>query len=107
MPCIHGYCDILQIKRLNDPGIRSSSVGSVSGFVSARSLAQLYNDALLVGQNNLSPPIISHSTWSRMTEVPIQSHDTSWARKLGILGDWRMSAAGQVRNSPKVRNKPS
>lgn len=90
-----------QIRRLNDPGIRSLSIGSVGGFASARSIAQLYNSAILTGPGNTSP-IISEAAWQHMYQHTSAHEQGGLFKRLGISSNWTMTAAGQSRNSPKV-----
>ena len=86
---------------MNDPGIRSLSVGSVSGFASARSVAELYNRAILVGADSTSPHL-SENTWLHMFQhFPTVEHG-SFLKTIGLANNWTMTAAGQIRNSPKV-----
>ena len=104
MGCLYNFMvyHTFQVTRLNDPGIRSTSVGSVSGFSSARALAQLYNDAVLAGQNNKSTSI-SKQTWTKISQPVNVLESNNFAVQLGLISNWTKSAAGQVRTSPKVR----
>lgn len=91
------------MKRLNDPMIRSSSVGYVSGFASATALAQLYNNAILSGPDD-KPAIISGETWDKMSRPVSTIPHTNLAVQLGLISNWTISAAGQIRSSPKVKS---
>ncbi|XP_067939705.1 beta-lactamase domain-containing protein 2-like [Watersipora subatra] len=93
------FTEINSIRRLNDPGIRSLSIGSVAGFASARAIAKLYNSAILVGPNNTSPSI-SEDTWLHMHGIP-HIHKKRLLKKIGVASNWTMTAAGQMRTSPK------
>lgn len=92
---------VLQITRHNDPEVRLSSLGSLSGFSSARGLAQLYRDALLIDDKTYQP-LISMETWKQMTiSKPLHGAMGS-AMSFGLLTNYSISLAGQVRQTPKV-----
>jgi len=82
--------------------VRSAPVGSISGFSNARSLAKLYNSAIL------SPnPRISSRTWCHMAHPFITGIEDSYlAKQVGIMGNYSFSAAGELRTSPEVCISP-
>lgn len=76
-------------------------MGSISGFADARSLAKLYQVAVL-GWNG-SAPIISPETWNGMAQPFITGIEDSYlAKQMGIMGNYSFSAAGELRTSPLV-----
>lgn len=91
-----------QIRRLNDPGIRSLSIGSVGGFASARAVAQLYNSAVLTGSSSESAASLSGETWAHMCYHASAQQTRGLLTRIGLASNWTIAAAGQIRNSPKV-----